>query len=99
MCVCLCVCIHIQLVHQMLASQLTLTYLPYIFKIINRIRLWLHSRHCFHLVSIIWKMLYPAMNEAKRVKLCFPDPPTPTSSALPLTVRIIREICRQGNLK
>ena len=44
-------------------------------------------------------MLYPAMYEARRVRLCFPDPPTPTSKALPLSVRMIREIYRKANLK
>ena len=32
------------------------------------------------------------MNEANLVKLCLPDPPTPTSSALPLSVPIKRDI-------
>ena len=32
------------------------------------------------------------MNEARRVRLCFPEPPTPTRRALPQSVRMIREI-------
>lgn len=51
-----------------------------------------HFITTFYLVSVIWKMLYPAMYDAKRVKLCFPDPPTPTSRALPLSVRMTLEI-------
>lgn len=31
------------------------------------------------------------MNDAKRVKLCFPEPPTPTRRAFPRGVRIIRD--------
>jgi hypothetical protein len=42
--------------------------------------------------NVIWKFLYPAMNEASLVKLCLPDPPTPTSRAWPRGVRITREI-------
>ena len=33
------------------------------------------------------------MKVASRVKLCLPDPPTPTSKALPRGVRMMREIC------
>lgn len=44
------------------------------------------------LVRVIWKVWYPAMNEANLVRLCFPDPPTPTSRAFPCGVRRIREI-------
>lgn len=40
-------------------------------------------------VRVIWKILYPAMNEASLVKLCLPEPPTPTNKALPPGVRII----------
>jgi len=32
------------------------------------------------------------MNEANFVKDCLPEPPTPTKSACPLGVRIIRDI-------
>lgn len=45
-----------------------------------------------HLVSVIWKILYPAIKEASLVRDCLPDPPTPTRRALPHGVRIIREI-------
>ncbi len=45
-----------------------------------------------YLVNVIWKVLYPAINEASLVKDCFPLPPTPTNNALPLGVLIIREI-------
>lgn len=40
-------------------------------------------------VRVIWKILYPAMNEASLVRLCLPEPPTPTNKALPPGVRII----------
>lgn len=40
-------------------------------------------------VRVIWKILYPAMKEANLVRLCLPEPPTPTSRALPPAVRII----------
>ena len=45
-----------------------------------------------YLVRVIWNVLYPAMKEESRVRLCLPEPPTPTASAWPLGVRIIREI-------
>jgi len=45
-----------------------------------------------YLVRVIWKVRYPAMKEARRVNDCFPEPPTPTSSAWPRGVRMIREI-------
>lgn len=45
-----------------------------------------------HLLSVIWKVWYPAMNDANLVRLCFPDPPTPTSRPFPCGVRRIREI-------
>ena len=45
-----------------------------------------------HLVSVIWKILYPAIKEASRVRDCLPEPPTPTRRAFPQGVRIIREI-------
>lgn len=43
----------------------------------------------YYRVRVIWKMSYPAMNEASLVKLCLPEPPTPTNKALPPGVRII----------
>ena len=51
---------------------------------------------CFilsYLVNVIWNIWYPAIKEANLERLCFPDPPTPTSNAFPHDVRIIREIC------
>ena len=36
------------------------------------------------LVGWIWKQRTPAMNAAKRVTVCLPEPPTPTSMRLPL---------------
>lgn len=45
-----------------------------------------------YLVSVIWKVLYPAMKEANLVNDCLPDPPTPTKRAWPLGVLIMREI-------
>ena len=42
--------------------------------------------------KVIWNVLYPAMNEANFVNDCLPEPPTPTSSAWPLAVRMIRDI-------
>lgn len=56
---------------------------------------WVCVRACADIVCehyrvrVIWKILYPAMNEASLVRLCFPEPPTPTNKALPLGVRII----------
>lgn len=44
------------------------------------------------LVSVIWKVWYPAMNDASLVRLCFPEPPTPTSRAFPCGNRRILEI-------
>ena len=41
---------------------------------------------------VIWKVLYPAMNDASLVSDCLPEPPTPTSSAWPFGVRMMREI-------
>ena len=46
----------------------------------------------FHLESVIWKILYPAIKEASLVSDCLPEPPTPTRRALPHGVRMIREI-------
>jgi len=40
---------------------------------------------------VIWKFLYPAMNDASLVIDCLPEPPTPTKSALPRSVRMILE--------
>lgn len=51
---------------------------------------------CFilsYLVNVIWNIWYPAIKEANLERLCFPEPPTPTSNAFPHDVRIIREIC------
>lgn len=45
-----------------------------------------------YLVKVIWKLSYPAMYDASLVRLCFPDPPTPTNNAFPCGVRIIRDI-------
>lgn len=45
-----------------------------------------------YLVSVIWNVLYPAINEDSLVKLCLPEPPTPTNKAWPLGVLITREI-------
>jgi len=45
-----------------------------------------------YLVRVIWKVRYPAMNDARRVSDCLPEPPTPTSSAWPRGIRMIREI-------
>lgn len=43
----------------------------------------------YYRVRVIWKKSNEAMNEASLVKLCLPEPPTPTSKALPPGVRII----------
>ena len=51
---------------------------------------------CTNLVKVIWKVLYPAINDAKRVRDCFPEPPTPTSNALPPGFPMIRDICRKN---
>mmetsp|Transcript_21766 Transcript_21766/g.45614 ORF Transcript_21766/g.45614 Transcript_21766/m.45614 type:complete len:253 (+) Transcript_21766:2851-3609(+) len=40
------------------------------------------------LVRVIWKHMALEMYEANRVKLCFPLPPTPTSSPLPRGISI-----------
>lgn len=45
-----------------------------------------------YLVSVIWKVLYPAMKDARRVSDCLPEPPTPTKRAWPRGVRMMREI-------
>lgn len=45
-----------------------------------------------NLVRVIWKVLYPAINEASRVRDCFPDPPTPTNKACPFGVLMMRDI-------
>ena len=37
----------------------------------------------YDLVTAIWNVLYEAIKEANLVKLCFPDPPTPTSIMFP----------------
>lgn len=37
------------------------------------------------------------MKEANFERLCFPEPPTPTSNAFPYAVRIIRETYRENN--
>lgn len=37
------------------------------------------------------------MKEANFERLCFPEPPTPTSKAFPYAVRIIRETYRGIN--
>ena len=53
-------------------------------------------------VSSMLKHLKPAMKEAKRVRLCFPEPPTPTSIALPRGWRRMRAIlvaCSAASLK
>ena len=51
-----------------------------------------------HLVNVIWKILYPAMKEANRVRLCLPEPPTPTNRAWPRSVRMIREILAERSI-
>ena len=54
------------------------------------------------LVRVIWKVLYPAMKEASLVRDCFPEPPTPTSRALPRGVRMMRDTftrCIMASLK
>ena len=53
---------------------------------------WQSIRVQTNRVRVIWKILYPAMKEANLVRLCLPEPPTPTSRALPLSVRMMREI-------
>lgn len=47
-----------------------------------------HSSN-YYRVRVIWKKSNEAMKEASLVKLCLPEPPTPTSKALPPGVRII----------
>lgn len=51
----------------------------------------MHTAFCY-LVKIIWKVSYPAIYDASLVRLCFPDPPTPTNNAFPCGVRMIRDI-------
>lgn len=54
------------------------------------------------LVSSSSKTVIEAMWEASLVKLCFPDPPTPTNSALPLgcfKMRLIRDKWAMASLK
>lgn len=53
----------------------------------NKLKFWISDR-----VSVIWKVWYPAMKDASLVRLCFPEPPTPTSRALPCGVLRMREI-------
>jgi len=43
-----------------------------------------------YLDNVIWKLRYPAINEASFVRDCLPEPPTPTSKALPMGVYRIR---------
>mmetsp|Transcript_60212 Transcript_60212/g.148103 ORF Transcript_60212/g.148103 Transcript_60212/m.148103 type:complete len:202 (-) Transcript_60212:801-1406(-) len=53
-------------------------------------------------VSSIWKLLYSAMKADSRVRLCFPEPPSPTSIAFPLGERRIRaslEMCSIASMK
>lgn len=53
-------------------------------------------------MRVIWKVLYPAMKEASLVRDCFPEPPTPTSRALPRGVRMMRDTftrCIMASLK
>lgn len=45
----------------------------------------------YYRVRVIWKKSNEAMNEASLVRLCLPEPPTPTNNALPPGVRIIRD--------
>ena len=41
--------------------------------------------------------MYPDTKDASLVKDCLPEPPTPTSRALPRGVRIMRRICTVNN--
>ena len=43
-------------------------------------------------VSLIWKTVWPPMKAARRVSDCLPEPPTPTSSALPRGSEMMREM-------
>jgi len=56
-----------------------------------------HTGPQVNLVRVIWKILYPDTKDASLVKDCLPEPPTPTSRALPRGVRIIRKICTVDN--
>ena len=47
-------------------------------------------------VRAIWNVLYPAMKDASLVSDCLPEPPTPTSRALPPGLRMMRDICRES---
>ena len=52
-----------------------------------------HSNACRSDLEIsIWNTSYSAMNAAMRVRLWRPEPPTPTSSALPSSCRMTREM-------
>ena len=75
-CVCVCVC-------ALIYVWLRTTKIPFS-------PLLLHTGA--YLVSVIWKVLYPAMYDARRVRDCFPEPPTPTNKACPLGVRMMREM-------
>jgi hypothetical protein len=66
--------------------------------VISNVNIWLRDSTSLgftpaHLVSVIWNIWYPAIKEASFERLCFPEPPTPTSNAFPQEVRMIREIC------
>ena len=50
-----------------------------------------------YLVSVIWNILYPAMKDASLVRLCFPEPPTPTNKAFPRGILIILDIWNSEN--
>ena len=50
--------------------------------------------------SFTWKVLYPAMKVASLVRLCLPDPPTPTSIRFPpglrITLKLTRDTFKKG---
>ena len=46
--------------------------------------------YCF--VMIDWKKVQPATYAPRRVRVCLPEPPTPTSSAEPRGVRMMRQM-------
>ena len=49
----------------------------------------LESSH--YRVSVIWKVLYPAIKDDSLVSDCFPEPPTPTNITFPRGWRITRD--------
>mmetsp|Transcript_5846 Transcript_5846/g.17897 ORF Transcript_5846/g.17897 Transcript_5846/m.17897 type:complete len:315 (+) Transcript_5846:1681-2625(+) len=61
-----------------------------------------HSALPYVLEISIWKSSYSSMNAASRVRLCRPEPPSPTSSALPpgdvITLQM-RHTCSSANWK